>query len=128
MKKRRRIQDKIDLLTASIGNDMFLEIVQFIDYIMRMEYEIKVFISRRFLDLYMEYRDIVFYMYEEDAKEYGRILTNQSIVLLSEEELKNKLLTVDDVVLHGRTLDNIYQYLRSKGCLPERIKVKVFFE
>ncbi len=126
MKKRQNIQDKIDLLVASIGNDMFLELVQFIDYIMRMEYEIKVFISRRFLDLYMEYRDIVFYMYEEDAKEYGRILTNQSIVLLSEEELKNKILTVDDVVLHGRTLDNVYQYLRSKGCLQEQIKVNVF--
>ena len=55
MKKRQNIQDKIDLFVAFIGNDMFLELVQFIDYIMRMEYEIKVFISRRFLDLYMEY-------------------------------------------------------------------------
>lgn len=126
MKIRQIIQDKIDLLTASIGSDMFLELVGFIDHIMRMKYEIKIFISRRFLDLYMEYRDIVFYMYEEDAEENGTILTNQSIVLLSEDELKNKILIVDDVVLHGRTLDNVYKYLRSKGCLPEQIKIKVF--
>ncbi len=126
MKKRQIIQDKIDLLTASIGSDMFLELVRFIAHIMRIKYEIKIFISRRFLDLYMEYRDIIFYMYEEDAEECGTILTNQSIVLLSEDELKNKLLIVDDVVLHGRTLDNVYKYLRSKGCLPEQIKVKVF--
>lgn len=127
MNEHEVVQKKIELLTEKLGKDTFLELLHFVYEIMIAQYEIKVFISRRFLDLYMEYKDIVCYLYEEDARQYGRIVTNLSVSMLSREELSQNILIVDDVVLNGMALDEIYRFLCDEcGCSPEKISVKVF--
>lgn len=119
-------QKKIDLLIENLGKDLFLELMHFIFEIMTTKYEVKIFISRRFLDLYMEYSDIVHYLYGEDAEEYGRIVTNLSFVMLSREDLSKNILIVDDIVLHGSALYDVCRLLEEYNCEKEKIKIKVF--
>ncbi len=121
------IENKIDTLVESIGKAWFLKLLEFVIEVMESPYSVKVLMVRRFFDVYCAFEEIVDYLYEGTVAVKGRIMTNLSIALC-EEQLKNeKILVVDDIVLHGRALDDVFQYLTQQcGCKKENIDFTVF--
>lgn len=84
--------------------DFFLEIVT-------AKYEIKILIARRCLVLYQLFLQI-FYADNIDLEIYGKVYSDR-FILGNYEELKGKsVLLVDDILIHGRKVDEIYSDIK----------------
>lgn len=128
MKENQLImQNKIDRLISEMGKSAFLKLLHFMVDIMEDDHEIKVLMVRRFLDLFLEFEEIIQYTYEGTVKKKGTFVTNLSIVLWQEELAEKTILIVDDIRLHGRALDKIGTFLTEQcGCAEENITLRVF--
>lgn len=122
-----KIQYKIDALVANFGKAWFLELMAFMIEVRESSYEIKILMARRFFDIYCAFEEIIDYLYEGTVQTVGQVVTNLSMVLLEGELRGKKILVVDDIILHGRALNDVYLYLRDVcGCSVEDIDFKVF--
>ena len=71
------------------------------------EYDVKILIARRCLVLYQLFLQ-VFYVDNVDLEIYGEVYSDR-FILGNYEELKGKsVLLVDDILIHGRKVDEIY--------------------
>lgn len=122
------IERKIARLSKDMGKSKFLKLVDFMVKILESPYEIKVFMMRRFYDLYLALTDdIISYLYEDELpKIRGEIMTNLSIVLLEKDLKGKKILIVDDIMLHGRALREVGNYLLRHGVDEKDIDLQVF--
>lgn len=121
------IDNKINVLVSSIGKAWFLKLLEFIIEVMVSPYSVKVLMARRFFDVFCAFEEIIDYLYEGTITATGRIVTNLSVALYEEHLKDEKILVVDDIVLHGRALDDTFQYLtRQCGCKKENIDFRVF--
>lgn len=123
---KKKIQTKIDLLIKDMGKSTFLKLLHFVVEVMEDEHSVKILMVRRFLDIFLEFEEIVDYLYEDTIKTKGKIVTNLSVVC--EEQLADQsILVVDDIRLHGRALDEITVFLIEEcHCLEENISLKIF--
>lgn len=128
MKENRMpIQKRIDLLTKDMGKSTFLKLLHFVVEVMESDYEIKIFMIRRFLDIFLEFEEIVPYLYGDTVNKRGVFVTNLSIVTLREQLANKTILVVDDIRLHGRALNEMTAFLVEQcNCLQENIVLKVF--
>lgn len=124
---RLTIQNRINLLISDMGKMTFLKVLHFVIEVMEDDHEIKVLMARRFLDLFLEFEEIVQYLYEGSVKKRGKFLTNLSIALLQNELADKTVLIVDDIRLHGRALEEVCSFLVEKcHCEEKNIVLKVF--
>lgn len=124
---KQTIQNKIDLLISDMGKATFLSFLHFVVEVMEAEQDVKVLMVRRFLDVFLEFEEIVDYLYDGSVKKKGKIVTNLSVALLKEELYKETILVVDDIRLHGRALEDVCAFLvKQCNCAEENITVKVF--
>lgn len=121
------IQDKIDWLIRDMGKVTFLKLLHFVVDVMEADYQIKILMVRRCLDIFLEFEEIVEYLFHGTVKKTGIFVTNQSMVLFKNELMGTKVLVVDDIRLHGRALDELVSFLVNQcHCDEEDIVFKVF--
>lgn len=124
---KQMVQNKIDLLIRDMGKAAFLSFLHFVVEVMEAEQDIKILMVRRFLDVFLEFEEIVDYLYEGSVKKKGKIITNLSMTLMEEELHDKTILVVDDIRLHGRALEDVCAFLvKQCNCAEENITVKVF--
>lgn len=127
MEQVRLIQNKIDSLVNDMGKATFLKLLHFIVEVMEDGHEIKVLMVRRFLDIFLEFEEIIRYLYDGTVEKKGKIVTNVSIALLKGELQDKTILVVDDIRLHGRALEAVGAFLvKECNCKEENIAFKVF--
>lgn len=121
------IENKIELLIKDMGKSTFLKLVHFVVEVMEEDSAIKILMVRRFLDIFLEFEEIVKYMYGDTVVKRGRFVTNLSAGALRERLANQKILVVDDIRLHGRALDEISSFLVEQcHCPEENIVFKIF--
>jgi hypoxanthine-guanine phosphoribosyltransferase len=121
------IQNKIESLIDDMGKSTFLKLVHFIVEVMEYDSEVKILMVRRFLDVFLEFEEIVKYLYDGEVKKKGIFVTNLSAVTLQHELADKSILVVDDIRLHGRALEEVCTFLVAQcNCKIENITLKVF--
>ncbi|MCM1062961.1 MAG: hypothetical protein NC420_00585 [Eubacterium sp.] len=124
-----KVTVKIQILVSILGESFFYRILDFFVDIMQSSEQIKILMTRRLSALYSVFKEIIDFLYEGDIKPQGRIVTNISVVLWESMLNNADILLVDDIVLHGRALDEEYKYLVEHcGCSPDRIRAKVLLQ
>lgn len=127
MTYQEKLRRKISIMISILGEPCFYEMIDFFVNIMESTDEIKILMTRRLFDLYSSFEEIIKFLYDDNVKLQGRIVSNLSVVLY-ESNIKNcNILLVDDIILHGRALDVEYKsLLECGGCESEKIRAKVF--
>lgn len=114
----------IDNLAAEMGSTLFSDLVDFDMEMSESDYTYKILMGRRFFVLHLGLKPIITYNYEDDFKAVGSFVTNLSIAL---KDLQNeKILIVDDTLLHGRAAKHMIEELIICGCKKENISYKVY--
>ena len=121
------IQNKIELLIKDMGKSTFLKLLHFVVEVMEEDCAIKILMARRFLDIFLEFEEIVQYLYDGAVGRKGIFVTNLSIVTLGDSLTNKTILVVDGIRLHGRALDEISSFLvKQCNCPSENIMIKIF--
>ena len=117
-------------LLSVLGEDCFYDLLLFFADIMQSDEQVKILMTRRLYDLYCVFEGVIEYLYKGGICLKGQIVTNLSAVLFLQNNYSQnadlKVLIVDDIILHGRTLRKEYKYLKRYGCRGENIRAKVF--
>ena len=113
----RRLQDEL-------GFCMYDSIISFISEIVESTADFIILMGRRFLDLYLEFTDII------KKEPPGTVISNLSMATVDPKQLKESdIMVVDDTMIHGRALYDVYKYLvNTCECEPERLTFKVFLK
>lgn len=124
-----KIRNKIVVLMSILGESLFYQILDFFVELMQSKEEYKILMTRRLFDLYGVFREIIDFLYKGAVKQRGNIVTNISIVLWENKLKDADILLIDDILLHGRSLDGEYRYLKDFcGCSADRISARVLIQ
>lgn len=109
-----RMNKIIHLLREELGDTLFNDICDFIDELYLMEYDLLILMARKFYSLFCVFHEINRRRHEILSIPYeckGKIITNRALPLLKgklNNGLYNKVLIADDIIIHGRTIKEVY--------------------
>lgn len=113
MKGKYEDMNKETILKATLGVHLFQGILDFYQLIEETEAKTIIYISKKCYALYLAFADLL--DVDKDKLHCSDIMLPVII-----DKIKNqKVILVDDILIHGRTLNEIYKYLESKGCHVE---------
>lgn len=118
------INKKIDQLSMELGSTLFSDLVDFDMEISESNYKYKILMGRRYFVLHSGLKHVIKFAYGNEFKESGRFVTNLSIAV--NDITDEKILIIDDTLLHGRAIKRIIDDLVACGCKRENIKVKIY--
>lgn len=114
-------------LIKNMGVSLFWDFLDFIIDIKKSDYNIKILKARRFYVLYHVFDDIINCLYKKSVITVGKIVSNYALPAIKDELKDAKILLVDDVLLHGRAMEDVYNYLINEcHCDKDRIDLKVY--
>lgn len=113
----------IERMQESLG-EYYDELYEFFLDVMRQKYDYKFLIARRCLVLYQIYQRIFEYN-QENIWVDGEVLSDRIVAKLRKNLKGKKILLIDDIFIHGRRIETLYNDLR-KNCADEDIDVKVY--
>ena len=114
-------------LIKNMGVSLFWDFLDFIIDIKKSDYNIKILKARRFYVLYHVFDDIINCLYKKSVITVGKIVSNYALPAIKDELKDAKILLVDDVLLHGRAMEDVYNYLIDEcHCDKDRIDLKVY--
>lgn len=109
-------------LRDAMGTLLFDDIKAFFQYIDSAYYHIKIFVSKKSYVLYSEFKD--FLQKKEPMNQKYICCTDTAIPLIEKifcdtfshiDKNEIKIAVIDDILIHGRTLNKIYSELKNKN-------------
>lgn len=122
-----QIDSKIKRLIKNMGGSFFWDFLDFIIEIKESDYEIKILKARKFYVLYHLFEEISNRLYGKSVRTKGKVVSHCALATMKSELKNARILLVDDVLLHGRALEEVYQYLVEEcHCRKDKIDLKVY--
>lgn len=125
------ISDLRSSIEKALGSERYNYVSRFFFHVCTSQYPYKLLVTRRAFLLYK-----IFYNIFKNCKEalepfgvkefmpFGKVFNSHSISLLKEiNKSEDKLLISDDIVVHGRSISNIYNEVTSMGIKAENISI-----
>lgn len=124
---KRELVDKRKKLLTRLTRNEYNAYRQFVEKIYLEDYELKILMARKFSNLFISLLELameenggrVRHIYEEKYGTRGKepiIISNRALAFMKPEivsgEIK-RILLADDIVIHGRTLNKVYEQLRT---------------
>lgn len=107
------MNDKKTILKKALGVKLFQSIYNFFQIIEEQDADVIVYISKKCYTLYREFAELL--------EPVGNKLHCSDIMILdvAAQYCGKKVLLVDDVLIHGRTLNGLKELLEEQGCIVE---------
>lgn len=124
---KRELVDKRKKLLTRLTRNEYNAYRQFVEKIYLEDYELKILMARKFSNLFISLLELameenggrVRHIYEEKYGTRGKepiIISNRALAFMKPKivsgEIK-RILLADDIVIHGRTLNKVYEQLRT---------------
>lgn len=119
LKKKQRILKRIPIAR-------YKDIIKYVKKVYLSDYELKVLMARKFSNLFLSLLPLAkcengnFLMHQFKKKFANKkepvIISDRALVLFKEQIMSGKykkILLVDDIIIHGRTMDKIYRQIES---------------
>lgn len=132
LKQKKRILKKI-------GKEDYLALIKYIEEIYLAEYDLKILMARKASTLFSALLPLtlaenggrVKRLYKEryEGEDEPLIISNRALVMLKkaiQDGQYKRILLIDDIIIHGRTLDDIYKLIKSWLGEEENYRIKVY--
>lgn len=142
---RKEILEKKQRLLQKISKKRYTELIRFVEKVYLADYDLKLLMARKFSNLYFallplaqeEYGGRIqqLYLSKFAGKREPIVVSNRALDALKDKIQSGrykKILLADDIIIHGRTLEGIYQLIKSwymeAGISDYTIKVYAYAE
>lgn len=117
------------ILLEYMPQERYYDICNFVEEIYLMDYDILILMARKFFNLFCIFHELNCQKYKRLDIPYankGKIVTNRALPLLRSSLKENiKIIVADDVILHGRSLREVYDELLAM-CPDAEIKLAAY--
>lgn len=122
-----KVNKKIEKLVKNMGGSFFWDFLDFIIDIKKSVYDIKILKARKFYVLYHVFDDVIDRLYNKSVITVGKVVSHTVLPAIKCELQDAKILLIDDVLLHGRAIEDVYRYLVDYcHCDEKNIDLKVY--